>query len=291
MNKLSSAAKIKMSSYDELFGTGSMPDGFDTVKEISLEELHEFNGHPFKVLDDEKMQETISSIKEHGVLIPGIARPRREGGYEIIAGHRRKHGCMAAGLKTMPMFVREYSDDEATVIMVDSNIQRETILPSEKARAYAMKYEALKHQGRKGRNSLEAVGECLGESGKTVQRYIWLARLSDNLLELVDTKKMGIIQGVELSFLSSEMQEWVWEGLKNRANALSIEQALNIKECAQSGELTPALVGYILAEKKKRERKITIKKDRIADYFTEEYSDKEIEQLIYQLLEEWHNRR
>ena len=193
MSKGGSAAKIKLNSYDDLFGGTEMSAGTEQVQAIPLSDLYEFKGHPFKVLDDEKMQETVESIKNYGVLMPGIARPRAGGGYEIIAGHRRKHGCELAGLSTMPMFIRDYSDDEATIIMVDTNIQREDILPSEKARAYAMKYEAMKHQGKKGNgSSLDEVGEAAGESGKTVQRYIWLARLSDELLDMVDKKKIGL---------------------------------------------------------------------------------------------------
>ena len=153
MSKAGSAAKVKLNSFDDLFGASDMTAGTDQVQEIPLSELYEFKGHPFKVLDDEKMQETVESIRNYGVLMPGIARPRAEGGYEIIAGHRRKHGCELAGLSTMPMFIRDYNDDEATVIMVDTNIQREDILPSEKARAYSMKYEAMKHQGKKGKGS------------------------------------------------------------------------------------------------------------------------------------------
>ena len=148
MNKTGSAAKVKLNSFDDLFGDGQPQAGIEQVQEIALSELHEFKGHPFKVLDDEKMQETVESVREHGVLMPGIARPRAEGGYEIIAGHRRRHACELVGLDTMPMFIRNYTDDEATIIMVDSNIQREDILPSEKAKAYRMKYEAMKHQGR-----------------------------------------------------------------------------------------------------------------------------------------------
>lgn len=149
MSKTGSASKVKLNSFDDLFGASDMTAGTDQVQEIPLSELYEFRGHPFKVLDDEKMQETVESIKNYGVLMPGIARPRAKGGYEIIAGHRRKHGCELAGLSTMPMFIRDYNDDEATVIMVDTNIQREDILPSEKARAYSMKYEAMKHQGKR----------------------------------------------------------------------------------------------------------------------------------------------
>lgn len=210
------------------------------------------------------------------------------GGYEIIAGHRRKHGCELAGLSTMPMFVRDYSDDEATVIMVDTNIQREDILPSEKARAYAMKYEAMKHQGKKGSgSSLDEVGEAAGESGKTVQRYIWLARLSDELLDMVDKKKIGLVQGVDISFLTEQAQEWVQVILEETGAAISTHQSAKLKEYGKNGELTLAMVRLILTEEKPKERKVTIKGERISRYFTEEYSSEEIENIIYQLLEEW----
>lgn len=288
MNKRGSADKIKLSSFDDLFGTQEASTGTEQVQEIPLCELHEFRGHPFKVLDDEKMQETVESIKNYGVLMPGIARPRAEGGYEIIAGHRRRHGCELAGLSTMPMFVRDYTDDEATIIMVDTNIQREDILPSEKARAYSMKYEAMKHQGKKGAgNSLDEVGEAAGESGKTVQRYIWLSRLSDELLEMVDKKKIGLVQGVDISFLTEQAQEWVQVILEETGAAISTHQSAKLKEYGKNGELTLAMVRLILTEEKPKERKVTIKGERISRYFTEEYSSEEIENIIYQLLEEW----
>lgn len=211
MSKAGSAAKVKLSSYDDLFGNAEEKTGSEEqIIRAKLTDLHEFRNHPFRVLDDEKMEETTESISKYGVLVPGIARPRAEGGYEIIAGHRRKRGSERAGKEDMPVIVRNYTDDEATIIMVDSNIQREDILPSEKAKAYAMKYEAMKHQGKKGNgNTLDEVGEAAGESGKTVQRYIWLARLSDELLELVDRKKIGLVQGVDISFLSEDAQQWV----------------------------------------------------------------------------------
>lgn len=288
MNKRGSADKIKLSSFDDLFGTQEAGTGTEQVQEIPLCELHEFRGHPFKVVDDEKMQETVESIKNYGVLMPGIARPRAEGGYEIIAGHRRRHGCELAGLSTMPMFVRDYTDDEATIIMVDTNIQREDILPSEKARAYSMKYEAMKHQGKKGTgNSLDEVGEAAGESGKTVQRYIWLSRLSDELLEMVDKKKIGLVQGVDISFLTEQAQEWVQVILEETGAAISTHQSAKLKEYGKNGELTLAMVRLILTEEKPKERKVTIKGERISRYFTEEYSSEEIENIIYQLLEEW----
>lgn len=292
MGRSGSAAKIKLSTYDDLFELSSPTNGTERVQEISLSELHDFKGHPFKVLDDEKMQETVESIRNNGVLMPGIARPRKGGGYEIIAGHRRKHGCELAGLSTMPMFIRDYSDDEATVIMVDTNIQREDILPSEKARAYSMKYEAIKHQGKKGSgNSLEEVGDAAGESGKTVQRYIWLARLTDGLLEMVDKKKIGIVQGVDISFLTEQQQGWVQAALEETGTVMSASQSAKLKEYGKNGELTFPMVRLILEEQKPKERKVTIKAETISTFFNDEYTNDEIEDIIRQLLEEWQNRR
>lgn len=292
MNKRGSADKIKLSSFDDLFGTQEAGTGTEQVQEIPLCELHEFRGHPFKVVDDEKMQETVESIKNYGVLMPGIARPRAEGGYEIIAGHRRRHGCELAGLSTMPMFVRDYTDDEATIIMVDTNIQREDILPSEKARAYSMKYEAMKHQGKKGTgNSLDEVGEAAGESGKTVQRYIWLARLSDELLKMVDKKKIGLVQGVDISFLTEQAQEWVQVIMKETGTNISTVQSAKLKEYGKKGELTMPMVRLILTEEKPKERKVTLKAEKISRYFPEEYSESEIENVIIELLEEWQKKQ
>ena len=292
MNKRGSADKIKFSSFDDLFGTQEASTGTEQVQEIPLCELHEFRGHPFKVLDDEKMQETVESIKNYGVLMPGIARPRAEGGYEIIAGHRRRHGCELAGLSTMPMFVRDYTDDEATIIMVDTNIQREDILPSEKARAYSMKYEAMKHQGKKGAgNSLDEVGEAAGESGKTVQRYIWLSRLSDELLEMVDKKKIGLVQAVDISFLTEQAQEWVQAIMEETGTNISTVQSAKLKEYGKKGELTMPMVRLILTEEKPRERKVTLKAEKISRYFPEEYSESEIEKVIIELLEAWQKKQ
>lgn len=292
MNKRGSADKIKLSSFDDLFGTQEAGTGTEQVQEIPLCELHEFRGHPFKVVDDEKMQETVESIKNYGVLMPGIARPREEGGYEIIAGHRRRHGCELAGLSTMSMFVRNYTDDEATIIMVDTNIQREDILPSEKARAYSMKYEAMKHQGKKGAgNSLDEVGEAAGESGKTVQRYIWLARLSDELLEMVDKKKIGLVQGVDISFLTEQAQEWVQVIMEETGTNISTVQSAKLKEYGKKGELTMPMVRLILTEEKPKERKVTLKAEKISRYFPEEYSESEIENVIIELLEEWQKKQ
>lgn len=289
MRKTGSAAKVKLSSYDDLFGSaGELTAGTEQVQEIAISELHDFKDHPFKVLEDEKMQETVESIKNYGVLMPGVVRPRAGGGYEIVAGHRRKHACELAGLSTMPVFIRDYNDDEATVIMVDTNIQREDILPSEKAKAYSMKYEALKHQGKKGEsNSLDKVGEAAGESRKTVQRYLRLACLTEGLLELVDKKKIGFVQGVDLSFLPEEAQKWVQAVLEETNASVSTQQAAKLKEYGKNGELTLPMVRLILTEEKPKERKVTIKSDKISRYFPEDYSSEQIEDIIMQLLDEW----
>lgn len=259
--KTGSASKIKMESFDDLFGGSSAQEtGAEQIVNAPLADLHEFKDHPFKVLDDEKMEETTESIRLYGVLVPGIARPRTGGGYELIAGHRRKHGSERAGKTEMPIIVRNYSDDEATIIMVDSNIQREDILPSEKAKAYKMKYEAMKHQGKKsGKNTLDEVGEAAGENAKKVQRYIWLSRLSDELLEMVDTKKLSFSQGVDISFLSEEAQQWVEVIIEEQGCNVSTVQSGKLKEYGKSGELTLAMVRLILTEEKPKERKVTLK--------------------------------
>ena len=253
-----------------------------------LAELYTFKDHPFRVEDDEKMEETTESIRQYGVLVPGIARPRKGGGYEIIAGHRRKRGSELAGKTEMPVIVRNYTDDEATIIMVDSNIQREDILPSEKARAYKMKYEAMKHQGKKsGKNTLDEVGEAAGENAKKVQRYIWLSRLSDELLIMVDNKKLGFSQGVDISFLTEEAQQWVQAVIEEKSCNISMAQSAQLKEYGKTGELTSAMVRMLLTEEKSKERKITIKWDRIGRYFSDSYSNEEIENIIISLLDKW----
>ncbi|MDY5884047.1 MAG: ParB/RepB/Spo0J family partition protein [Roseburia sp.] len=287
--KTGSASKIKMESFDDLFGGSSAREiGAEQIINAPLADLHEFKDHPFKVLDDEKMEETTESIRLYGVLVPGIARPRAGGGYELIAGHRRKHGSERAGKTEMPIIVRNYSDDEATIIMVDSNIQREDILPSEKAKAYKMKYEAMKHQGKKsGKNTLDEVGEAAGENGKKVQRYIWLSRLSDELLEMVDTKKLGFSQGVDISFLSEEAQQWVEVIIEEQGCNVSTVQSVKLKEYGKSGELTLAMVRLILTEEKPKERKVTLKADKISKYFSDSYSNEEIENVIISLLDKW----
>ena len=282
--KSRSGEKIKLTSIDELLGVVNE----ESAMEIEINRIHAFKDHPFKVLDDEKMEETTESIRLYGVLVPGIARPRAGGGYELIAGHRRKHGSERAGKTEMPIIVRNYSDDEATIIMVDSNIQREDILPSEKAKAYKMKYEAMKHQGKKsGKNTLDEVGEAAGENAKKVQRYIWLARLSEELLEMVDTKRLGFSQGVDISFLSEEAQQWVEVIIEEQGCNVSTAQSGKLKEYGKSGELTLAMVRLILTEEKPKERKFTMKSDKIGEYFSDSYSNGEIENIIISLLDKW----
>lgn len=287
----SSAQKIKLTSYDDLFGGDRQASG-EAITSVPISQLHPFQGHPFRVSDDAKMQETVDSVKKYGVLVPGIVRPCAEGGYEVVAGHRRWRACELAGLTEMPVIIRKMDDDESTVIMVDSNIQREDLLPSEKAKAYRMKYEALKHQGsREGGRTIEEMGETAGESGKTVQRYIWLSRLSDGLLDMVDRKKIGFVQGLNLSFLSKEEQGWVQEILERRGTGISTSQSAKLKEHGRKGELTPALAEDVLTEKKEKSRKITIRKDAVRKYFSDDYSNEEIERIILELLEGWKERQ
>lgn len=288
-----SAAKIKLESFEDLIG-GSMErkDASGQLINIPLCDLHDFKDHPFRVVDDEKMAETVESIADYGVLVPGIARVREEGGYEIIAGHRRKRGCEIAGKTEMPFIVRKYTDDEAVVVMVDSNIQRDDILPSEKAKAYAMKYEAMKHQGKKsGKNTLDEVGEAAGENAKKVQRYIWLSRLSAGLLDMVDSRRLGFSQGIDISFLSAEGQKWVQDAIEEFRCTVSTEQSAQIKACAKSGELTPAMVQLILSKEKPKERRVTLRADKIGKYFADSYSSEEIEKIIISLLDEWQEKQ
>ena len=287
--KAGSASKVKIEKFEDLFGgSAGQESSVEQIINAPLADLHTFKDHPFRVVDDEKMEETTESIRQYGVLVPGIARPRAGGGYEIIAGHRRKRGSELAGKTEMPVIVRNYTDDEATIIMVDSNIQREDILPSEKARAYKMKYEAMKHQGKKsGKNTLDEVGEAAGENAKKVQRYIWLSRLSEELLIMVDSKKLGFSQGVDISFLTEEAQQWVQAVIEEQGCSVSMVQSGKLKEYGKSGELTFAMVRLILSEEKPKERKITIKSDKIGEYFSDSYSNEEIENIIISLLDKW----
>lgn len=299
MSKAGSASKIRLSSIESLFGNTETSNDIDVTKEqvieVPLADLHEFKGHPFRVQDDEKMEETVESVREHGVLVPGIVRIRTKGGYEIIAGHRRKHACELAGLGTMPVFVRNLTDDEATIVMVDSNIQREEILPSEKARAYKMKYEAMKHQGAAGGKSgrsLEEMSADSGESAKKIQRYIYLSRLNDDLLGLVDEKKLGMAQGVDLSFLMKEEQAVLFDVMTELSVIPSMLQSAEIKALSREGAFDVMAVRTVLVgEVKPKKRNITIKSDRISEYFSDDYSEEAITEVILELLEEWKARK
>ena len=284
------SSNIQMKSFTELFGANepSVSKG-DAIQKIPISEIHDFKNHPFRVLDDERMEEMVSSVRANGVLVPVILRTRPEGGYELISGHRRKRASILAGATELPAFVRDYSDDEATVIMVDSNIQREELLPSEKAKAYSMKYHALKHQGIKGGITLEAMSEGSGECGKTIQRYVWLARLNDTLLEMVDCKKIGIMQGVCLSFLKESEQTWLEEIFEEEAISVSDRQAMELKQASQDEILTREKMVEILngVADKPKPRRFVLKGSRLLDYFPEETTESEIEEVIIGLLEEW----
>ena len=289
MAKKSSASKIKLNSFNDLFGLTDSENKVTEVRDVMIEELFEFKNHPFRVREDSRMDELVESVKERGVLVPGIARVRPQGGYEIIAGHSRKRACELAGLTTMPMFIRNLTDDEATVVMVDSNIQREDILPSEKARAYKMKYDVIKHQGKKG-DSLKFMSDESGESGKTIQRYIWLANLLDKLLDMVDRKTLGFVQGVDISFLKKKEQEWVLSVINKADIKVSTKQAGSLKKSSQSGELTEAKVWEILSinrEEGSGGRKVTIKADVLNKYFADSCTEKDIEEIIISLLDLW----
>lgn len=281
-----SANKIQISSFDDLFGVN------DTAKEyitdVLIADLHTFKNHPFRVVDDQKMTDLINSIKERGVLVPGIVRPRNEGGYELVAGHRRAAASQALGLNSMKVMVQNLDDDEATIIMVDSNIQRENLLYSEKAFAFKMKFEALKHSGCKsGKLTTVEIGEEVGESGRQIQRYIRLTELIKPLLDMVDENKLGFIPAVDLSYLTNEEQIWVFNKVLKNKKGPTGEQALKLKKHSIEFKLTLELVEEILSEVKTEKSKFVIPADRISRYFPKDYSKKDIEDVIYKLLEGW----
>lgn len=284
--KNKSAEKIKLTSYDDLFGTeDNSVEGIYTT--VALSQLHPFKNHPFKVLDDEKMRETVESVIQHGVIQPGIVRPCADG-YEVVAGHRRWRACELAGKPDMPVIIRDLDDDAATVLMVDTNIQRENLLPSEKARAYKMKYEALKHQGSKGdKHTADAVGEKAGDSGRTVQRYIRLASLIDGLLDLVDTGKIAMIAGERLSYLKLEEQEMVMGAAENTGVYPSPAQAGQLKVMSEEGMLSEGSIYALLVKKEGGGQTVTISSKKIRDYFPPAYTKEQIEEVIYSLLDQW----
>ena len=300
----SSAANVKLRSYDELFGSQDEVDDSEqeNVKVIPITELFAFRNHPFKVLDDAAMESMVESIKEYGILMPVIARPLDSGGYELIAGHRRKRGCELAGVDTMPVIIRQISDDEATILMVDSNIQRECILPSERAFAYKMKLAAIKRQGartdltsgqvvHKSKLSVEIVAEQAGENYKQVQRFIRLTELIPDLLEIVDTKKVAFNPAVELSYLKPEEQALLLETMDSEQVTPSLSQAQRLKKFSQEGKLTPEAMSAIMSEEKKEVNKITLSGEKLTKYFPKSYTAQQMESTILELLEQWQKTR
>ena len=301
----SSAKNIRLTSVDDLFSTeeSRADEQREKVQEIPLSELHPFPNHPFKVVDDERMLDTADSIREHGVLVPAIARPCVDGGYELIAGHRRKRGCELAGLDTMPVIVRNLDDDASTIIMVDSNIQRESLLPSERAFAYKMKLEALNHQGKRtGLTSSqlgtklmrtdEILAEQSGTSRNQVQRYIRLTELVPDLLDMVDAKKIAFNPAVELSYLKPEEQTALMEAMDSEQATPSLSQAQRLKRFSQEGTLSPDMMRAILSEEKKADMdRVTLTGDTLRKYFPKSYTPRQMEQTILKLLEGWPRRR
>lgn len=296
----SSAKNIQLTTYDDLLSLESPAGGGEKVVEIALSELFSFQNHPFKVLDDPAMEDMVESIREHGVLVPGIARSRAEGGYELIAGHRRRHASELAGKATMPVILRELDNDEATLYMVDSNLQRENLLPSEKAWAYKMKLDAIRRkagrpkdnsgqvgQDLKGKTSVEIVAENAGESYKQVQRFIRLTELLPQLLQMADDKKLPFNPAVELSYLTKEEQGQLLELMARLSAVPSLEQARRLKKYSQEGKLSVDVMDAILTEERPAPVQVTLKNDRLKQYFPKTYTQKQMEEVIFSLLETW----
>ena len=299
-----SNANLALKGLDEMFSTeeSRQEQKREQVQQIPIEELFPFKEHPFKVLDDEAMQRTVESVAQYGVLAPLIARPRPEGGYEIISGHRRQHAAELAGLDTLPVIVREMTDDAAVILMVDSNLQRENILPSERAFAYKMKLEALKNQGARSDLTSGQIGPKLrsdeqvaldaGESRKQVQRFIRLTNLIPELLDLVDEKKISFNPAVELSYLDETQQRDFLQTMDETQNAPSLSQAQRMKKLAQEGKFTYEAAFAIMGEAKKDELdKVVIKNDTLKKYFPRSYTPRQMEDVIIKLLEQWQRRQ
>ena len=301
----SSAKNINLTPLDDLFSTEEerSKDVVGSIVNIPLSHLHDFPNHPFKVRDDEKMQETVESVKAYGVLVPAIVRQRPDGEYEIVAGHRRKRASELAGLSELPAIVRDLDDDAATIIMVDSNLQRENILPSERAQAYKMKLEAIKRQG--ARRDLtspqvaakfradDEVAKSSGVSGDTVRRFIRLTELQPELQEMVDSGKMAMTPAVELSYLKPEEQSLLLETIESEQATPSLSQAQRIKKLSQSGDLNEDSILGIMAEQKKPElsSNITLPGDKLKKYFPKSYTPAQIENTIFKLLDSWLRKR
>ena len=295
---------VSLKGADDIFSTeeSRQEQQREQVQQIPIGELFPFKNHPFKVLDDESMQRTVESVEQYGVLSPLIARPRPEGGYEIISGHRRQHAAQLAGLDTLPVIVRNMDDDAAVLLMVDSNLQRENILPSERAFAYKMKLEALKNQGARSDltstqvvsklRSNEKLGAENNQSRETVRRFIRLTNLTPELLDMVDNKTVSFNPAVELSYLSPEQQQEVIRAMDDTQNFPSVSQAKRIKKLAQDGTFTTETVVAIMGEEKKSELDtVTIKNDTLRKYFPRSYTPKQMEDTIIKLLEQWQKKR
>lgn len=299
-----SSVNASLSSYDDIFSTeeSRQEEQREQVQQIPIGELFPFKNHPFKVLDDDSMSDTVESVKQYGVLSPLIARPRPKGGYEIISGHRRQHAAELAGLETLPVIVRQMDDDAAIILMVDSNLQREHILPSERAFAYKMKLDAMKNQGTRSDltstqvvsklRSNEKLGAENNQSRETVRRFIRLTNLIPELLDMVDNKTVSFNPAVELSYLSPEQQQEVIQAMDDTQNFPSVSQARRIKKLAQDGTFTTETVVAIMGEEKKSELDtVTIKNDTLKKYFPRSYTSKQMEDTIIKLLEQWQKKR
>ena len=299
-----SSVNASLSSYDDIFSTeeSRQEEQREQVRQIPIGELFPFKNHPFKVLDDDSMSDTVESVKQYGVLSPLIARPRPKGGYEIISGHRRQHAAELAGLETLPVIVRQMDDDAAIILMVDSNLQREHILPSERAFAYKMKLDAIKNQGTRSDltstqvvsklRSNEKLGTENNQSRETVRRFIRLTNLIPELLDMVDNKTVSFNPAVELSYLSPEQQQEVIRAMDDTQNFPSVSQAKRIKKLAQDGTFTTETVVAIMGEEKKSELDtVTIKNDTLRKYFPRSYTPKQMEDTIIKLLEQWQKKR
>ena len=300
----SSAKNIVLKSVDDIFQTeeNRVDAQRERVQEIPLDQLKPFRNHPFKVRDDQRMLDTVDSIREYGVLVPAIARPDPEGGYELISGHRRKRGCEMAGLQTMPVIIRDLDDDAAVLVMVDSNIQREELLPSERAFAYKMKLEALKHQGARSDLTSSQLGTKLradellaqqaGESRNQVQRFIRLTELISELLDMVDERKLAFNPAVEVSYLKRDEQRMLLEAMDAEQTTPSLSQAQRLKKFSQEGRLTEEAMSAIMSEEKKSEMdKVTLRSDTLYKYFPKSYTPKQMEQTIIRLLDVWKQRQ
>ena len=299
-----SSVNASLSSYDDIFSTeeSRQEEQREQVQQIPIGELFPFKNHPFKVLDDDSMSDTVESVKQYGVLSPLIARPRPKGGYEIISGHRRQHAAELAGLETLPVIVRQMDDDAAIILMVDSNLQREHILPSERAFAYKMKLDAMKNQGTRSDltstqvvsklRSNEKLGAENNQSRETVRRFIRLTNLIPELLDMVDNKSVSFNPAVELSYLSPEQQQEVIRAMDDTQNFPSVSQAKRIKKLAQDGTFTTETIVAIMGEEKKSELDtVTIKNDTLRKYFPRSYTPKQMEDTIIKLLEQWQKKR